>query len=189
MSLEISDHYFKEALQIASPNWDDRYGQSGGTSDISLIVIHNISLPAGHFGGHFVEELFCNTLAGDSHPDFVDLIELKVSSHLLVRRGGELVQFVALDKRAWHAGLSSYDGTENCNDFSIGIELEGTDNCPYNPVQYRLLVDVCRSLILAYGKLDDDNIVGHSDIAPGRKTDPGDSFDWELFRHMLRDTR
>lgn len=200
MRLEISDHYFKKALQIASPNWDDRYGpcadlrggqcdgQQGGQA-VSLIVIHNISLPAGHFGSHFVEQLFCNTLAFGSHPDFTDLMELKVSAHLLIRRGGELIQFVPLHKRAWHAGNSSYQGVENCNDFSIGIELEGTDNGPYNPIQYRLLVDVCRSLIAAYDKLHESNIVGHCDIAPGRKTDPGVSFDWNLFRHLLRESQ
>jgi|TARA_B100001964_G_C14140960_1_gene557407 AmpD protein len=193
MLLEISDHYFKEALQITSPNWDDRYGQpdgpSGGALAVGLIVIHNISLPAGHFGGRFVEDLFCNTLTADSHPDFSDLMELRVSSHLLIRRAGELVQFVPFHKRAWHAGASTYDGMDNCNDFSIGIELEGTDHCPYNPVQYRLLVDVCMSLIAAYDKLNEDNIVGHSDIAPGRKTDPGVCFDWDLFRHLLRDSQ
>ena len=147
------------------------------------------NLPAGHFGGRFVEDLFCNTLTADSHPDFSDLMELRVSSHLLIRRAGELVQFVPFHKRAWHAGASTYDGMDNCNDFSIGIELEGTDHCPYNPVQYRLLVDVCMSLIAAYDKLNEDNIVGHSDIAPGRKTDPGVCFDWDLFRHLLRDSQ
>lgn len=184
MLMEISDHYLTEALQIPSPNRDER----GGAQAVSLIVIHNISLPAGHFGGPFVAELFCNKLAVNSHPDFSDLVGFKVSAHLLIRRGGELVQFVPFHQRAWHAGLSSYGGRDNCNDFSIGIELEGTDNCPYNAVQYRVLAKVCRSLIEEYEKLDDNNIVGHSDIAPGRKTDPGTSFDWDLLRHLLRDS-
>ena len=204
MLLEISDHCLKEAVQTPSPNCDARAGQGGaeragrqkgpynddrhGAQAVSLIVIHNITLPASHFGGQFVDELFCNRLAIDSHPDFVELVELKVSAHLLIRRGGELVQFVPFHRRAWHAGLSSYNGEENCNDFSIGIELEGTDNYPYNPVQYRVLCSVCRSLIEEYENLNYDNIVGHSDIAPGRKTDPGPSFDWDLFRRLLRDS-
>ena len=201
MRLEISDHCLKQAQQIPSPNWDERggqrgaqrggqrAGQSGGAQAVSLIVIHNISLPAGHFGGPFIEALFCNKLAVESHPDFCDLMAFKVSAHLLIRRGGELIQFVPFHKRAWHAGSSSYRGMDNCNDFAIGIELEGTDNRPYNPVQYRVLADVCRSLLEQYEKLSHDDIVGHSDIAPGRKSDPGDSFDWNLFQHLLRDSQ
>ncbi len=196
MRLEISDHCLKQAQQIPSPNWDERGGQrdqggghDGGAQAVSLIVIHNISLPAGHFGGRFIEALFCNKLAVESHPDFSDLMAFKVSAHLLIKRGGELIQFVPFHKRAWHAGSSSYRGMDNCNDFAIGIELEGTDKRPYNPVQYQVLADVCRSLLEQYEKLNDDDIVGHSDIAPGRKTDPGTSFDWNLFRHLLRDSQ
>ncbi len=201
MRLEISDHCLKQTQQIPSPNWDERGGQrggqsgnphdgqGGGTQAVSLIVIHNISLPSGHFGGRFIEALFCNKLTVESHPDFSDLSAFKVSAHLLIRRGGELIQFVPFHKRAWHAGSSSYRGMDNCNDFAIGIELEGTDNRPYNPVQYQVLADVCRSLLDEYETLNDGDIVGHSDIAPGRKTDPGTSFDWSLFRQLLRESQ
>ena len=172
------------ARQCLSPNHDRR----PDACPVDLLVIHNISLPPNQFGGNWIEDLFLNRLDPKADDYFPRICKMKVSTHLLIRRDGELVQYVPLDLRAWHAGNSIFKGRENCNDFSIGIELEGTDNYPYNPVQYRVLCSVCRSLIEEYENLNYDNIVGHSDIAPGRKTDPGPSFDWDLFRRLLRDS-
>jgi len=163
------------ARQLDSPNHDAR--PEG--SRVELLVIHNISLPPGRFGGPAVEELFMNVLDCAAHPYFEALRGIRVSAHFLIRRGGELVQFVPCDLRAWHAGVSSWRGRERCNDFSIGIELEGTDQRPYTERQYRRLECLTRMLRARYPITD---IVGHSDIAPGRKTDPGPSFDWERYR-------
>ena len=135
-----------------------------------------------------IEQLFTNCLPADGHPYFRDVCRLQVSSHLLIRRDGALVQFVPFDKRAWHAGQSCYQGRENCNDFSIGIELEGTDDSPFEPSQYQVLAQVIRSLLDAYPGLSARRIVGHSDIAPDRKTDPGSGFDWALLQRLLDDT-
>jgi AmpD protein len=170
------------ARRCPSPNFNER----PAGSEISLLVIHNISLPAGCFGTGHVEALFCNTLDCAAHPDFADLEGLAVSSHFLIERDGSLVQFVSCDQRAWHAGLSSWCGRDNCNDFSIGIELEGTDRQPYEDAQYRELVSLTRRLQRRYPSLAAGAIVGHSDIAPGRKTDPGPAFDWARFRSALR---
>lgn len=164
-----------------SPNCDDRAEGCG----IDLVVIHGISLPPGEFGGDGIERLFTNTLDPDAHPYFREIEGLRVSAHLLIRRDGELVQFVPFQERAWHAGKSCFEGREQCNDFSIGIELEGTDEQPYEAVQIRLLAEVVRALCEAYSGLSPDRVVGHSDIAPGRKTDPGSYFDWEGFRDLL----
>jgi len=163
------------ARQCRSPNHDAR--PEG--SLIELLVIHNISLPPGHFGGQAVEELFMNMLDCAAHPYFESLRGLRVSAHFLIRRGGELVQFVPCDLRAWHAGASSWRGRSRCNDFSIGIELEGTDQKPYTEKQYRRLAFLTRTLRARYPITA---VAGHSDIAPGRKTDPGPSFDWERYR-------
>ena len=149
-------------------------------------MIHNISLPAGCFGTGHVEALFCNALDCAAHPDFAELEGLTVSSHFLIGRDGSLVQFVSCDRRAWHAGVSIWCDRENCNDFSIGIELEGTDRQPYEDAQYRELVALTRRLRRRYPSLAAGAIVGHSDIAPGRKTDPGPAFDWARFRSLLR---
>ena len=158
-----------------SPHCDDRpQGER-----VSLLVIHNISLPPGEYGGDWIDDLFMGQLDAKAHPYFEALEGLRVSSHYLIRRDGTLVQYVPCDKRAWHAGESSWKGRDRCNDFSIGVELEGSDDVPFAEPQYATLAELTRSLFARYGKLD---IAGHSDIAPGRKTDPGPWFDWPRFR-------
>ena len=169
------------ARQISSPNCDERCDRN----DISLLVIHNISLPPDEYGGPWIDALFTNSLDPDAHPYFKEIYELKVSSHLLIRRTGELVQYVPFTKRAWHAGKSIFLDREACNDFSIGIELEGSDDIPYTDEQYAMVSKVSRAIMVAYPNITTDRIVGHSDIAPGRKTDPGSAFDWERFRQLL----
>jgi AmpD protein len=166
------------ARQVPSPNFDERPDAAA----ISLLVVHGISLPPGRFGGDAVEQLFTNTLDVTAHPSFELLRGLRVSAHFFVRRDGELVQFVGCDRRAWHAGVSTWRGRERCNDFSIGVELEGADEVPYTSRQYRRLATLTRALRLRYAI---DDIAGHSDIAPGRKTDPGAAFDWPRFRSLL----
>lgn len=163
---------------IPSPNCDDR----PDPGDISLIVIHGISLPPGEFGGDWIARLFTNTLPQDGHPYFAQIHQLKESAHALIRRDGRIVQFVPFHRRAWHAGTSSYEGRQRCNDFSIGIELEGTDDTAYEDAQYGAIEGLVKTLIDDYQRLSWDRLVGHSDIAPGRKTDPGARFDWEKVR-------
>ena len=148
-------------------------------------MIHGISLPPGEFGGPWIDELFRNSLDPAAHPYFATVCRLRVSSHLLIRRDGELVQYVPLTERAWHAGESSYAGRRHCNDFSIGIELEGSDELPYDPRQYRALASLVRLLRTALPSLRRAPVVGHSDIAPGRKTDPGPAFDWNRLQALL----
>ncbi len=148
--------------------------------------MHNISLPPGEFSGDAVEKFFCNQLDPSSHPYFETIAELKVSSHLLIRRDGSMLQFVDLRDRAWHAGRSCFQGQEECNDFSIGIELEGTDHIPYEDAQYQSLSKVAALIMEAWPDITQDRITGHSDIAPGRKTDPGPAFDWPRFRAELQ---
>jgi AmpD protein len=150
-----------------------------------LIVIHNISLPPGEYGGGWIEALFENHLDPDKHPYFSEIYQLKVSSHLLIHRSGDITQFVPFHMRAWHAGPSCYGGRQRCNDFSIGVELEGTDEQPYESEQYQSLVKVIKVLLATYPTLSREAIVGHEHIAPGRKTDPGPAFDWCFFRRML----
>lgn len=174
--MEIKQGWLSTARHCQSENCDER-----PTEEVSLLVIHCISLPAGHFGNRFVEALFTNQLDVDCYPDFADLKNLHVASHLFIRRDGTIVQFVPFQKRAWHAGVSSFAGREACNDFSIGIELEGTDSEPFTDFQYDKLMEVCRLLTVTYN-IPLENIVGHSDIAPGRKTDPGVEFDWQRLR-------
>lgn len=152
---------------------------------VDLLVIHNISLPPGEFGGGFVEALFTNCLDCTTHPALAELQDLQVSAHLLIDRSGNVTQFVSLFDRAWHAGVSAFDGRGNCNDFSIGIELEGTDDLPYEPAQYDQLVAVTRAVQQLFPAIVPARIVGHSDIATGRKTDPGPAFDWMYFRRLL----
>ncbi|MFV0478036.1 MAG: 1,6-anhydro-N-acetylmuramyl-L-alanine amidase AmpD [Parahaliea sp.] len=149
------------------------------------LVIHNISLPPGRYGGDEIEHLFTNCLDWDAHPYFQAIRGLTVSAHLLIRRDGEILQFVSFDDRAWHAGQSCFEGRGNCNDFSIGIELEGSDDVPYCDEQYTVLATVTRLLIDRYTGLREDRITGHSDIAPGRKTDPGPAFDWQRYRQAI----
>jgi len=174
------DGWLSHAVRCPSPNCNDR---PEGTA-ISLVVVHNISLPPGEFGGPYISQLFTNRLDPQAHPYFAGIARLQVSAHLLLRRDGSLVQYVPFDRRAWHAGQSSYRGRENCNDFSIGIELEGTDDVPYTDTQYAILNAVVRVLRVTYPAIG-DNMAGHADIAPGRKTDPGPVFDWQRFRSGL----
>lgn len=150
-----------------------------------LIVVHGISLPPGEFGGPWIEQLFAGDLPSDAHPYFAQIVAARVSAHVLVRRDGRLIQFVPFGCRAWHAGKSNWCGRDGCNDFSIGIELEGTDELPYEPPQYQQLAALVRELCRAYPSLSVERVVGHSDIAPGRKTDPGASFDWPKLRSLL----
>jgi len=152
---------------------------------IDLLVIHNISLPPGEFGGPYIEQFFCNALDKGAHPYFQDIATMRVSSHLLIRRDGELVQFVPLQMRAWHAGASCFNAQTQCNDYSIGIELEGTDEQPYAEAQYAVLIEVSQLLMDAFPGITAGRIVGHSDIAPARKTDPGLAFDWDRYRGGL----
>lgn len=174
--MRIQQHWLAEARCVASPFFNARPQQ-----EISLLVIHNIALPPMTYGGRWIEALFTGQLDGSQHPYFASLTGLEVSAHLLIRRTGELVQFVGFDQRAWHAGQSCYAGRENCNDFSIGIELEGTDHQPYTPFQYQQLIAVTQTLMQTYPEITDQRIVGHQQIAPERKTDPGPAFDWCFF--------
>lgn len=162
------------ALQCASPNQDDR--PDGCRPE--LIVIHGISLPPGEFGGPGIEQLFMNRLDWDAHPYFQEIRGMTVSSHLLIRRDGSVLQFVPFTRRAWHAGDSRFRGRRRCNDFSLGIELEGTDEMAYTDSQYRCLIAAIRAIFLVYPELSVRTIAGHCDISPGRKTDPGPAFDW-----------
>ena len=161
-----------------SPNYDDR----PPGEKISLVVIHNISLPPGEYGGPYIDDLFMGRLDPAAHPYFKEIEGLRVSSHYLIRRNGTLVEYVPPEKRAWHAGVSSWKGREKCNDFSIGIELEGSDDVPFAEPQYATLAKLVQELRSRFGALD---FAGHSDIAPGRKSDPGPWFDWARFRASL----
>jgi AmpD protein len=181
--MAIDRHWLTGADRIQSPNFDER----PDADDVSLIVVHCISLPPGEFGHPYIDHLFCNRLDPASHPYFEEVYQLKVSAHLLIRRTGEITQYVPFDKRAWHAGVSSYQGRERCNEYSIGIELEGAEDIPYTEAQYRQLAAAIKTLLKTYPKLSKERIAGHSDIAPGRKTDPGMSFDWEKLRQLLND--
>ena len=163
------------ARSCPSPNQDDR---PQGTTP-SLVVLHGISLPPGEFGGPEIEQLFQNRLDWDAHPYFGQIRGLEVSAHLLVRRDGELVQFVPFTHRAWHAGESCFRQRHRCNDFSIGIELEGEDETPYGDAQYATLCALLDAVMTAYPAITPRDIAAHSDIAPGRKTDPGPAFDWQ----------
>ena len=165
---------------IASPNCNER-----PSDEISLLVIHNISLPPGQFDTQAVERFFCNELDCSEHPYYQEIEGLEVSAHLLIERTGRVVQFVPFHKRAWHAGQSSFDGREQCNDFSIGIELEGTDDQPFTDQQYQQLANITQQLMSAYPLITSERITGHSDIAPGRKTDPGPCFDWDRYLNAL----
>lgn len=176
-----ADGWLQPATQLPSENFNQR----PDGSRIELLVIHNISLPAGRFGGGNVEALFGNRLDSNTDTAFADLIGLKVSAHLFIGRAGSVTQFVAFLQRAWHAGESLFEGSANCNDFSIGIELEGTDTLPYTDAQYASLAAVTRALCRHYPGITPQRMVGHSDIAPARKSDPGPAFDWLRFKRML----
>ena len=177
--MKINTGQLDIAEQAISPNFDKR-----PENEVSLIVIHCISLPAGNYGSDYVRALFCNELDCLVHDDFADLQGVKLSSHLLIHRTGLVTQFVPFDKRAWHAGQSVHRGRENCNDFSVGIELEGIDTETFTDEQYKTLLEVCQEMLDSWS-LDVADIVGHSEIAPARKTDPGLGFDWHRLRSQL----
>jgi AmpD protein len=181
MSYTLKDGWLAEAKVVPSPN----FGLRPDNGKLALLVIHNISLPHGQYEGDCIERFFTNCLDCSEHEYFSQLRGMEVSAHLLIRRNGELIQFVSLDDRAWHAGESCFEGRENCNDFSIGIELEGTDDEPYSNRQYGTLEAVTKTLLREYPEINTNTIVGHSDIAPGRKTDPGPMFDWDRFLRSL----
>jgi AmpD protein len=173
----------RPARQCPSPNQDERPDDA----EPELVVLHGISLPPGEFGGAHIEQFFTNCLDRGAHPYFETICDLHVSAHLLIRRDGDLVQFVPFARRAWHAGPSSFRGRPRCNDYSIGIELEGTDTMPYADAQYDALAGVLRALFAAYPRLGPRVIAAHSDVAPGRKTDPGPAFDWLRLYDSLAD--
>jgi len=177
--MQIEQGLLVEARQQPSPNCDER------PDDVSLLIVHGISLPPGEFGGPWIDALFTNTLNPEAHEYFAKIQHLRVSSHILIRRDGELVQYVPFDKRAWHAGESTFKERSCCNDFSIGIELEGTDDKAYTDSQYQQLAMVIAELQAIYPAISRENIVGHCDVAPGRKTDPGAAFDWSRLQQDL----
>lgn len=174
--------WLKGARKVESPNNDARPEDT----DIELLVIHGISLPPKKYGGCYIDQLFTNTLDAKAHPYFAEIHELRVSSHLLIDRGGSVTQYVPFNRRAWHAGESSFDGRQQCNDYSIGIELEGCDEEAYCDEQYISLAIVTDLICQRWNKITKDRIVGHSDIAPGRKTDPGPAFDKDYFFSLLK---
>jgi AmpD protein len=169
---------------VPSPNCDDR--PTGARPEV--LIVHAISLPPGEFGGPAIEQLFCNTLNPAAHPYYEEIKDLRVSAHLLIRRNGEIVQFVPLHRRAWHAGQSSCEGRSRVNDFSIGVELEGSDDRPFEPVQYQALVALTHALHDVYPEITPARAYGHADISPGRKTDPGPHFDWTHYRALCAAT-
>jgi AmpD protein len=181
MRLDAARDWIVEARRVPSPNCDER----PAGAEIALIVVHGISLPPGEYGGPWIDNFFTNCLDTDAHAYFAEIACLQVSSHLLIRRDGELVQYVPFSRRAWHAGKSCYRDREACNDFSIGIELEGQDEEPYTDAQYRRLAETVRLLRGGFPAIADDALVAHSDIAPGRKTDPGPAFDWARLRALV----
>ncbi|ROR05136.1 AmpD protein [Erwinia sp. JUb26] len=178
--MQLQQGWITEARKVPSPHFNQR----PDNEKPSLLVIHNISLPPGEFGGPWIDDLFTGQLDPTAHPYFADISHLQVAAHCLIRRDGEVVQYVPFQQRAWHAGVSNYQGRDACNDFSVGIELEGTDTLPYTDAQYRSLHAVTQLLIAEYPAMA-LNITGHSDIAPQRKTDPGPAFDWARFRTAL----
>lgn len=178
MRVDSASGLLEGAAYLPSPNCDAR----PAGECIDLVVIHAISLPPGEYGGGWIADLFLNRLDPEAHPYFREVHQLKVSAHLLIRRDGELLQFVPFGQRAWHAGVSSFGGRERCNDFSIGIELEGGDEEPFTAVQYAVLNQVLAALRAAYPAISRERLAGHCDVAPGRKTDPGPHFDWEQVR-------
>ena len=181
---KIVDHWLHGAQRVLSPNCSER----PPGAQISLLVIHNISLPPGRFGGPWISDLFCNRLSPDFHPYFAGICDLRVSAHLLIRRDGVVLQYVPFDRKAWHAGDSVFEGREACNEFSIGIELEGTDDQPFTDFQYEHLVLLTRLLMAQYPAITTERITGHSDIARGRKTDPGPCFEWKRYRQGLENS-
>jgi AmpD protein len=182
MRIDADSGWIAGERKLVSPNCDAR----PKSSELELVVVHGISLPPREFGGPWIDDLFLNCLDATAHPYFASIAPLRVSAHVLVARDGRITQYVSFGARAWHAGQSFYSGRECCNDFSVGIELEGADDVPYEGVQYRRLAELVDALRDAYPTLAGAELVGHSDIAPGRKTDPGLSFDWDLLRGLLK---
>lgn len=181
MKLDTDKAWLEGVRRCPSPHCDAR----PPGMEIELLVVHGISLPPGEFGGAFIEQLFTHTLDKNAHPFFAEIADLRVSAHLLIQRTGAITQYVSLQQRAWHAGVSHFAGRTHCNDFSIGIELEGCDDVPYTNEQYWQLAQVIKILGQAWPNLTQDRIMGHSDIAPGRKTDPGQAFDWQRLYALL----
>jgi len=180
LSIDRATGLLAGVRQVLSPHFDAR--PNGCTPD--LIVVHGISLPPGEFGGPWIDRLFTGNLPAAAHPYFQKIAGRRVSAHALIRRDGEIVQYVPFHERAWHAGTSEYQGRSACNDFSIGIELEGEDERAYEDAQYTSLRALVDALLMTYPALSRNRIAGHSDIAPGRKTDPGQAFDWARLRRL-----
>ena len=178
--LDPATGLWSRATQRASPHCDER-----PTDEVSLLVIHNISLPPGEFSGPYIDDLFLGRLDPSVHPYFETIAHLRVSAHACIFRDGRVSQYVPTILRAWHAGQSCFEGRERCNDFSIGIELEGSDDTSFTDAQYRMLAALTKGAFVAYPLLTRSRVVGHSDIAPGRKTDPGPCFDWLRFKADL----
>jgi len=181
LKVDVATGLLAGARQVLSPHFDARPPHTVP----ALIVVHGISLPPDEFGGPSIDQLFTGTLDWDAHPYFKQIEGLRASAHLVIRRDGAVSQYVPFGARAWHAGASSYLGRSHCNDFSIGIELEGADTTPYTAAQYDALTQVLVALLAAYPSLSSEHITGHSDIAPGRKTDPGPAFEWPRLRAQL----
>lgn len=184
----ITDVWLDNVNVMPSPHHDSR--ECGNDSHlIELLVIHNISLPPAQdesdFNNQYVEDFFLGQLDNEAHPYFKEIAELRVSAHLYIKRTGEVIQFVPLNKRAWHAGVSQFQGREKCNDFSIGIEMQGTDVLPYTELQYQALAEITKQIQTHFPAVIKENIVGHQEIAPGRKTDPGPSFDWSYYKSLI----
>ena len=181
LPIDPATGWLRDVVQVPSPNCDAR--PDGCVPE--LIVVHSISLPPGEFGGPAIDAFFSNALRAEEHPYYQEIIDLRVSAHVLIRRDGTLTQYVPFSQRAWHAGESQHCGRSFCNDFSVGIELEGVDDGPFEVAQYATLASLVRALEAAYPSLRGADIVGHSDIAPGRKTDPGPGFDWQHLAELL----
>ena len=184
-SLDKASGLISPARQVPSPNFNERPQDT----EIRLIVVHGISLPPGEFGGSYIDDLFLNRLDPEMHPYFKGIAALTVSSHILVDRQGAVTQYVPLHKRAWHAGQSQFRGITDCNNYSIGIELEGADEVPYENIQYACLGKLINLLMASYPAIQSESVVGHSTIAPGRKTDPGPAFDWDKLRSSVINLR
>ena len=179
--MKIENHIFKESQIYNSPNFNERPDES----DIRLIIIHCISLPPDQYGGDFVKDFFLNNLDTKKHEYFNEIKDLRVSPHIFIKRNGEVLQFVPFNKRAWHAGKSIFRGVPDCNDYSIGIELEGSEDDFFSKEQYSSLIIATKAIIETYPLINKENIIGHSDISPGRKTDPGRVFEWNTYLESL----
>lgn len=175
------DSWWTKAQKIPTQHADDR---PAGV-DVDAVIVHAISLPPNTFSGQAVSDFFCGKLDKSAHPYFEEIINLRVSAHIFVRRNGEILQYVPFDRRAWHAGASELFGRPACNDYSIGIELEGSDDVPFTPIQYDILLEVLGGLMEKYPKITPERVVGHCDVAPNRKTDPGPFFNWSSLRQAL----